>query len=64
MVKVRIQLLSESGGNLNPFSVAKGIYTEGGVKSFYRGLDAGLARQAVYTTTRLGIYFSLQDYLK
>ena len=27
-------------------------------------LDSALMRQAVYTTTRLGIYFSLSDYLK
>ena len=27
-------------------------------------LDSALTRQALYTTTRLGIYFSLSDYLK
>lgn len=45
-------------------SIAKEIYAEGGVRRFYRGLDSALMRQALYTTTRLGIYFSLSDYLK
>jgi hypothetical protein len=27
-------------------------------------IDSALMRQALYTTTRLGIYFSLSDYLK
>ena len=47
----------------------KEIYTEGGrgfkgLKSFYRGLDSALGRQLVYCTGRIGIYFSLGDYLK
>lgn len=37
MVKVRIQLRSESGGSTSPISVAKEIYKIGGVKEFYRG---------------------------
>jgi solute carrier family 25 (mitochondrial oxoglutarate transporter), member 11 len=45
-------------------SIAKEIYKEGGVGRFYRGIDSALMRQALYTTTRLGIYFSLSDYLK
>lgn len=65
MVKVRIQLKSEAkGGNLSPFGVAKEVFAEGGIKGFYRGLDSALMRQALYTTTRLGIYFSLTDYFK
>jgi solute carrier family 25 oxoglutarate transporter 11 len=31
--------------------------------NIYR-IDSALTRQAIYTTTRLGIYFSLSDYLK
>jgi solute carrier family 25 oxoglutarate transporter 11 len=30
----------------------------------YVRIDSALTRQAIYTTTRLGIYFSLSDYLK
>jgi len=60
LVKVRIQLQSETkGANVSPFGVARDIFKEAGIKSFYRGLDSALMRQAVYTTTRLGIYFSL-----
>jgi solute carrier family 25 oxoglutarate transporter 11 len=65
MVKVRIQLKSEAGGNLSPFKIASEIYAnEGGVKGFYRGIDSALLRQAVYATLRLGIYFNLSDYIK
>jgi len=64
MVKVRIQLKSESGGNLNPIHIAREVYAEGGIARFYKGIDSALMRQAIYTTTRLGIYFSLSDYLK
>jgi hypothetical protein len=39
MVKVRIQLKSESkGGSLSPFTIARDIYAnEGGIKAFYKG---------------------------
>ena len=39
MVKVRIQLKSESGGNLSPFHIAREVYAEGGVARFYKGYD-------------------------
>lgn len=64
MIKVRIQLRSESGGSTSPISVASEIYKAGGVKEFYKGLDAALLRQAVYGTLRLGIYFNLSEYVK
>jgi len=37
MVKVRIQLKSESGGNLNPIHIAREVYAEGGIARFYKG---------------------------
>jgi hypothetical protein len=37
MIKVRIQLGSESGGSTSPFAVARQIMAEGGVKGFYTG---------------------------
>lgn len=37
MIKVRIQLKSEAGGNVSPLAVAKEIYAEGGIGRFYRG---------------------------
>lgn len=64
MVKVRIQLGSESGGSTNPFTVAKQVHAEGGVSSFYKGLDSALLRQVVYGTLRLGIYFNMTEYFK
>ncbi len=64
MIKVRIQLRSESGGSTSPFSVAREIYGAGGVKEFYKGLDAAIMRQLVYGTLRLGIYFNLIEYFK
>ena len=69
ITKVRIQLRSElkgKGGNisLNPFSVIKEIYSQGGVTKFYIGLDSALCRQATYTTTRMGCYQSFFNYLK
>ena len=64
MIKVRIQLRSEGGGSTSPINVAKEIYSNGGVKEFYRGLDAAIMRQLVYGTLRLGIYFNVTEYYK
>jgi solute carrier family 25 (mitochondrial oxoglutarate transporter), member 11 len=60
-VKVRIQLAGEAkakGGsvNTNPLSVGRTILANEGLGALYKGLDAGLVRQATYTTARLGIY--------
>ena len=62
-VKVQIQVRSEMGvKNLNPFSITKSIYKETGtIKTFYRGLDSALLRQALYTSTRLGLFYNLKD---
>ncbi|CAI7774136.1 unnamed protein product [Closterium sp. NIES-53] len=51
MVKVRIQL-----GQGSAFDVTKNIIQKEGVASFYKGLSAGLLRQATYTTARLGSF--------
>lgn len=59
MIKVRIQLAGEgtSGGpRPTPVSVARGIIASGKVLDLYTGLSAGLLRQAVYTTARLGFF--------
>lgn len=64
MIKVRIQLRSESGGSTSPFSVAREIYSAGGPKEFYKGLDAAIMRQLVYGTLRLGIYFNMIEHYK
>lgn len=62
-VKVQIQIRSEQGGrNLSPFTVAKDIFAERkSLKPFYAGLDSALLRQAVYTSTRLGLFYTFKD---
>lgn len=40
-------------------TVAKDIVAKDGVGALYKGLSAGLLRQATYTTARLGIFNSL-----
>jgi hypothetical protein len=52
-VKVRIQLV---GGNVSPLVVARDIIAKGRFTDLYAGLSAGLMRQAVYTTARLGLF--------
>ena len=44
--------------------MASNIIKDGGVGGLYKGLSAGLLRQATYTTARLGIFQGLSDYLK
>ncbi|KAI6685611.1 hypothetical protein NL676_031524 [Syzygium grande] len=51
MIKVRIQLGQGSAGQ-----VTKTMLKEEGVGAFYKGLSAGLLRQATYTTARLGSF--------
>ncbi|SPJ09958.1 dicarboxylate/tricarboxylate carrier [Plasmodium sp. DRC-Itaito] len=65
MVKVRIQLNAE-GKNVvkNPFIVAKDIIKNEGFLSLYKGLDAGLTRQVIYTTGRLGLFRTFSDMVK
>jgi len=55
MVKVRLQLGATGG----PIGVAKDIIAKDGFGSLYKGLSAGLLRQATYTTARLGIFNTL-----
>lgn len=59
MVKVRLQLAGEgvkSGPKPTPISVAREVIAAGKVMDLYTGLSAGLLRQAVYTTARLGFF--------
>lgn len=60
-----MQLQGEGGqGRLyrNSFDALLKIARTEGMKNLYKGLSAGLFRQATYTTTRLGIYNSLMDF--
>ncbi|SMQ50197.1 unnamed protein product [Zymoseptoria tritici ST99CH_3D7] len=59
MIKVRLQLAGEgvkTGPKPTPVSVAREIIAAGKVLDLYTGLSAGLLRQAVYTTARLGLF--------
>ncbi|KAL1873106.1 hypothetical protein VTK73DRAFT_1111 [Phialemonium thermophilum] len=59
MIKVRIQLAGEGkagGPKPTPISVTREIVASGKVLDLYTGLSAGLLRQAVYTTARLGFF--------
>jgi len=60
MVKVRIQL----GAVGNPVAVGTQIVKADGVLGLYKGLSAGLLRQATYTTARLGIFNTLSSRLR
>jgi solute carrier family 25 oxoglutarate transporter 11 len=60
MVKVRLQLGATGG----PLGVAKDIIAKDGFGSLYKGLSAGLLRQATYTTARLGIFSQITEIAK
>ncbi|KXZ55742.1 hypothetical protein GPECTOR_2g1292 [Gonium pectorale] len=60
MVKVRIQL----GAKGSPLAVGREIAAKDGIGALYKGLSAGLLRQATYTTTRLGVFNVISEDLK
>ena len=67
MVKVRLQLAGEgvkSGPRPSPLQVTRDIIAQGKVMDLYTGLSAGLLRQAVYTTARLGFFDTFMTALK
>lgn len=67
MVKVRLQLAGEgarTGPRPSPMSVTKDIIAQGRFLDLYTGLSAGLLRQAVYTTARLGFFDTFMGMLK
>lgn len=60
MVKVRIQLGATGG----PVAVAGQIIKSDGFLALYKGLSAGLLRQATYTTARMGLFNQFSNSLK
>src|SRR6478735_2090714 len=64
LFKVRLQLYGELNKNIgraNILTVLNNIYSnEGGIKAFYNGLSATILRQALYSTSRFGIYEQLK----
>lgn len=67
LVKTRLQI-SGQGGTAKEytgmFDAFVKIARKEGVRALYKGLSAGLLRQATYTTTRLGTYTFLNDHYK
>lgn len=67
MVKVRLQLAGEgakTGPRPSPVQITRDIISSGKVLDLYTGLSAGLLRQAVYTTARLGFFDTFMDVFK
>ncbi|KIW05437.1 uncharacterized protein PV09_03947 [Verruconis gallopava] len=67
MIKVRLQLSVEgtkAGNRHTAFSIAREIVSNGRFFDLYNGLSAGLLRQVVYGTSRLGLFFTFEDLLK
>lgn len=67
LIKTRLQI-SGQGGSAKEFTgtfdaITKIVRREG-IRSLYKGLSAGLLRQATYTTTRLGTYTFLNEKYK
>ncbi|EFC35536.1 predicted protein [Naegleria gruberi] len=64
-LKTRMQLLGEGQGkgSSNFVQVATSIAKNEGISTFYKGLSAALFRQVTYTTTRLGVFNTLMDFL-
>ncbi|KAI9752167.1 MAG: putative mitochondrial 2-oxoglutarate/malate carrier protein [Lichina confinis] len=67
MIKVRLQLAGEgvkTGPRPSPLAVTRDIVRSGKALDLYTGLSAGLLRQAVYTTARLGFFDTFMNSLK
>lgn len=67
MVKVRLQLAGEgirTGPKPSALGITRDIIAQGKVLDLYTGLSAGLLRQAVYTTARLGFFDTFQTKLQ
>jgi len=64
MVKVRIQLLAGTAEAAGPLTIVGNMMRNEGIMAFYKGLDAGLTRQVVYTGARLGLFDKFTDMVK
>jgi solute carrier family 25 (mitochondrial oxoglutarate transporter), member 11 len=62
-IKVHIQIQAEGRSNsrISPLAFTREIYRTKGLLEFYSGLSSAILRQAVYATTRLGLYKTLID---
>jgi solute carrier family 25 oxoglutarate transporter 11 len=66
LVKMRMQVSGEGGSQRfykNTLDAVVTILRTEGVTGIYTGLTAGLLRQAMYTTSRMGMFHSLMDHI-
>ena len=62
-IKVHVQCMAEGryGVKVSAWSLARSTFATHGISEFYSGLTSAILRQAVYATTRLGLYKTLVD---
>jgi len=65
LIKVHKQLAGQANPLNKPsfFGIAGKVYGEGGVKGLYAGVSAGIYRQMVYGTARMGMHRAVSDEL-
>ncbi len=69
-MKIRIQIKSEELGKTADRSkvsfanLSRELYRTSGFRGFYKGVDSSIARQLVFSTSRLGIYRTIADKIK
>lgn len=63
-VKVRMQLREHGKVKPSFFLIAKNMISQEGVISLYNGLTAGLLRQVVYGTMRMGLFATFEQALE
>ncbi len=64
-IKVQFQVKTEMGvKNINFLNVMNETYKNRGIRLFYRGIDSAILRQLVYTLTRIGVFYHLNDWYK
>ena len=67
LIKTRLQLSGEMGSakvHSNTITAIQNVIKQEGFFNLYKGLTAGLFRQATYTTTRMGVYGWALDFFK
>lgn len=64
LVKVHLQLAGQTGSNATASSVCRSVLDQQGIRGFYSGLSAAMARQMIYGTARLGMHRSVSDAMK
>ena len=65
VLKVRMFIYGELQKSMYPrLALIKEVYVEGGVPAFYRGLSATIVRQALFSTTRFGLFGQAKTWFK